>query len=68
MPGKFFLYPFEAGQEVVLKKEHPCGSKNWKLERVGAEVAMKCVKCGRRLSLTRAQLEKACLQICDADS
>lgn len=63
MPGKFFLYPFEAEQEVVLKKAHPCGGKRWKLERVGADVSMRCIQCGRKLSLTRAQLEKACVEV-----
>ena len=67
MPGKFFLYPFEAGQEVLLKKAHPCGGKKWKLKRVGADVNMQCMQCGRQLSLTRAQLEKSCVRICEQD-
>ena len=63
MPGKFFLYPFEVGQEVVLKKEHPCGGKKWRLERVGADVLLRCTTCSRRLTMTRAQLEKSCSKI-----
>ncbi len=70
MNGKFFLYPYEEGQIVTLKKTHPCGGKTWKLIRVGAEVLMACEKCGHKLTLKRAALEKACVSVsgpADAD-
>ena len=66
MNGKFFLYPYQEGQVVTLKKTHPCGGKTWKLLRVGAEVLMYCETCGHKMSLKRAALEKACVSVTEA--
>ena len=66
MNGKFFLYPYQEGQVVTLKKTHPCGGKTWKLLRVGAEVLMCCETCGHKMSLKRAALEKACVSVTEA--
>ncbi len=50
---------FEVGQKVIFKKNHPCGSKEWIIERTGADFRVKCVKCGRSLMLTRRNFEKS---------
>ncbi len=63
MGGQFFLYPYEEGQIVTMKKNHPCGGKTWKLLRVGAEVLMACETCGHKMSLKRAALEKATVKV-----
>ncbi|MBP5417026.1 MAG: DUF951 domain-containing protein [Clostridiales bacterium] len=66
MNGKFFLYKYQEGQVVTLKKTHPCGGKTWKLLRVGAEVLMCCETCGHKMTLKRAALEKATVSVTDA--
>lgn len=35
------------GDIVKLKKKHPCGSDEWEILRVGMDIRVKCLKCGR---------------------
>jgi len=63
MAGVFFLYPFEKGDIVSLRKVHPCGGKTWEIQRVGADVTLACKTCGHRMILTRRALEKSCVHV-----
>ncbi len=58
MSSKFFLYPYQEGEIVLMKKPHPCGSARWKVLRVGADIKLHCSGCGHLITLTRARLEK----------
>ena len=49
--------PMKAGDTLLMKKNHPCGSNRFRLLRVGSDVRMVCVGCGRDLTLPRIQLE-----------
>ena len=59
MPSPFALYPYQAGDQVTLKKQHPCGSHLWMVVRAGAEITLRCVQCGRQTVMPRQTLEKA---------
>ena len=50
--------PFAVGDVVRLKKPHPCGGVNWSVVRLGADIGVKCVTCGRRVLLPRRDLER----------
>jgi hypothetical protein len=41
------------GDTVQLPKAHPCGSYEWKVVRVGADISLKCPKCQRSVLLAR---------------
>ena len=41
------------GDIVRLRKAHPCGSDDWEVVRVGADIGLKCLKCQRRVLLER---------------
>ena len=41
------------GDIVRLRKAHPCGSYEWLVVRVGADIGLKCLKCQRRVLLAR---------------
>lgn len=43
---------------VRLRKPHPCGSTDWTVVRVGADIGLRCHGCGRRVMLPRRTLEK----------
>jgi hypothetical protein len=43
---------------VRLRKPHPCGSFEWTVVRLGADIGLICVGCGRRVLLPRRDLEK----------
>ncbi len=43
---------------VRLKKKHPCGSYEWQVVRLGADIGIKCLKCDRRVLLERSVFER----------
>lgn len=50
--------PFAVGDVVKLKKPHPCGSFEWTVTRLGADIGLKCHGCERRVLLTRREAER----------
>ena len=46
------------GDIVRLKRTHPCGSREWTVTRIGADIGLQCVGCGRRVMLERRQVER----------
>lgn len=49
---------YQLGSIVVMKKPHPCGTNEWEVTRVGADIKLKCVKCGRMVMLPRIDMNK----------
>ena len=49
---------FIQGDVVRLKKVHPCGGYEWQVVRLGADIGIKCMKCGRRVMMDRPTLER----------
>jgi hypothetical protein len=43
---------------VRLRKAHPCGSYEWVVVRLGADIGIECQGCGHRVLLTRRELAK----------
>jgi hypothetical protein len=43
---------------VRLRKPHPCGSFEWRVVRIGADIGIKCQVCGRRVLLDRRTFNK----------
>jgi hypothetical protein len=41
-----------------LRKPHPCGSYEWKVVRLGADIGLECKGCDHRVLLTRRELAK----------
>jgi hypothetical protein len=48
---------------VRLRKPHPCGGYDWEVTRLGADIGLRCLVCGRRLMLERATLERRVKQV-----
>ncbi len=46
------------GDILEMKKEHPCGSRDWLVLRVGMDFRMRCALCGHEVMLPRAKAEK----------
>jgi hypothetical protein len=46
------------GDVVRLRKVHPCGSFEWTVVRLGADIGIVCRSCGRRVLLARSVFEK----------
>ena len=49
---------YEIGDRIRLKKAHPCGSFDWVVVRLGADIGLECRGCGRRVLLTRRELSR----------
>lgn len=43
---------------VQMRKPHPCGGFEWVVTRVGADIGIRCLTCGRRVMLPRSRFEK----------
>ena len=46
------------GDQLQMKKTHPCGSNVFDVLRVGADFKIRCTGCGREVMLPRAKIEK----------
>ena len=49
---------FRLNDTVRLKKTHPCGSAEWQVTRLGADIGLKCRGCGRYVLMPRSELER----------
>lgn len=51
---------YDLGDILVLKKSHPCfkRSKEFEVVRMGADIRIKCLGCGKTFLLPRAELEE----------
>lgn len=58
MPSVFYI-----GDIVEMKKAHPCGSNEWEIIRLGADIKIKCRACGRIVMLPRSKFEKSIKKI-----
>jgi hypothetical protein len=46
------------GDLVRLRRRHPCGGSTWLVDRLGADIGLRCETCGRHLLVERAALER----------
>ncbi len=46
------------GDTVTTKKAHPCGTNEWLVIRIGADIKIKCNGCGRIVMMDRADFLK----------
>ena len=47
------------GDVIEMKKNHPCGGNQFKILRVGSDVRVLCLNCGRDMTVDRIKVEKA---------
>jgi hypothetical protein len=53
----------QVGDTLEMKKQHPCGSCEWIVLRVGMDFKMRCAGCGREMMVPRSKAEKAIKQV-----
>jgi hypothetical protein len=46
------------GDVVRLRRPHPCGGDIWLVDRLGADIGLRCQTCGRHVLLERRTLER----------
>jgi hypothetical protein len=63
LPGSRYNLPrmlpdLQLNDRLRLRKPHPCGSYEWTVVRLGADIGLECTICGRRVLLTRRELAR----------
>ena len=48
----------QVGDIIKMKKQHPCGSNEWEVLRIGIDFRLKCLGCGHQIMIPRKQAEK----------
>ncbi|MCI6813056.1 MAG: DUF951 domain-containing protein [Lachnospiraceae bacterium] len=48
----------QIGDIITMKKQHPCGSREWQVLRIGADFRLKCQGCGHQIMIARPKAEK----------
>lgn len=56
---------FGLGDVVRMKKQHPCGSFNWEVVRMGMDIKIRCTGCGRVVMLPRSEFERKMIRVID---
>lgn len=51
-------HEYKLGSIVVMKKEHPCGTNEWEITRIGADIKIRCINCNRSIMLSRIDFNK----------
>lgn len=49
---------FNLGDDVIMRKNHACGTNLWTITRVGVDVKIKCKNCGREIMMDRLEFQK----------
>jgi hypothetical protein len=52
------LLGIKPGDIIHLKKQHPCGGKEWQLIKTGAKMELKCLNCRHHVFFRRNDLER----------
>jgi len=45
------------GDVLRLRRAHPCGGREWLVDRLGADIGLRCRGCGRHVLIERRALE-----------
>ena len=48
----------QVGDRLMMKKQHPCGSREFLVLRSGMDFKLRCLGCGREIMAPRRKIEK----------
>ena len=49
---------YKLGSIVIMKKEHPCKTNKFEIVRIGADIKIQCINCGRIVMMPRIEFNK----------
>lgn len=49
---------YNLGDIVMMKKPHACKTNEWQITRVGVDIKIKCINCGREIMMDRLEFER----------
>jgi hypothetical protein len=50
--------PFSLGDRIELRRPHACGGRTWDVDRLGADLGLRCTTCGRHVLVERRHVER----------
>lgn len=53
----------QVGQQIQMKKPHPCGCHIFIVTRIGMDFKIRCTKCGHEIMMPRHKCEKGIKKI-----
>ena len=56
------------GEVYRMRRQHPCGSWEWRVFRTGADIGIECLSCSRRVVLERRKFESRVKALVPRDS
>ncbi len=59
---------YKLGSIVIMKKQHPCGTNKWEITRIGTDIKIRCVECGRTIMLPRIDFNKKLKKVVSDES
>ena len=49
---------FSLNDQVIMRKQHACGTNLWRITRMGVDIKIKCENCGREIMMDRLEFQK----------
>jgi hypothetical protein len=46
------------GDVLRLRRPHPCGGSEWLVDRLGADIGLRCLRCDRHVLVERRTVER----------
>ena len=57
----------QVGDKIIMKKQHPCGSKEFEVLRIGVDFKIKCLGCEHIVTVPRNKIQKNIKAVISAD-
>lgn len=58
---------YQLHDRVIMKKGHPCGTNEWEIVRLGADIKIRCVHCNRIVMLPRIEFNRKIKKILNSE-
>ncbi len=58
---------YKVGDKIITKKPHACKNNEWSVERVGADIKLKCLKCGKNIFVMELEMQRMTKKIIDGN-
>lgn len=49
---------FKLNDDVIMRKQHACGTNLWTITRMGVDIKIKCKNCGREIMMDRLEFQR----------
>jgi hypothetical protein len=56
------VVPLLLGDVIRLRRRHPCGGDTWLIDRLGADIGLRCLTCARHVLVERPLLERRLIE------